>query len=1381
MSAQTYQVGPGGDTKPQQSQQQGNTNLGWGSNIENARIARAAQQALQRGDKVKALEYAQRASQSAPSDPQLWFLLGYAARLNAKYQMSVDAYTHGLKIKPSSLEGESGLAQTYSAMGRNEDAERMLKQVLAADPRRANDALVLGDLYMRAGDYKSAVDALGKAERMHPDGRSELLMAICYEHEKNMDLANKYLEAARRHSPDNPEIQRSMAGYYREVGKYPQAIAALKLIRNPRPDVTAELAYTYQLDGKLKESAQIYSKAAEEQPKDMGLQLSAAQAEVAAGSIGSADPFLKRAETLDPKYYRLHAIRGEIARVQGHSEDAIREYQAAVTSLPAEVSEGPLYGIQLHVDLSELYRDQRDGQSAHRQIEIAQGQIDKLNQQGPSRAPFLRLHAQIKLASGDTQGALTDVRDALAIDARDPNGLQLNGDVLMKLGQPDEAIAAYKKVLEIDPKNRFALTSIGYASRAAGRTADAEKYFQRLAQADPDLYVPYLALGDLYTADKHYKRAQMSYAKAYELAPKNALVVAGGINAAVEAHDLPLGGKWLGRSTPEMAEEPIFLREEERYLTFQGEYAKSEQVGEEALKALPQDRDVVVYLGYDLLHLEKWDQLLALMQQYESSLPKEPDIPLLLGYVHKHQGLSDKAEEDFTETIKRDPNVVTAYVNRGYMLNDLHKPDAAAADFDAALKRDPKDGEAHLGLAYADLDLHKPGAAIRHANLAEASMGNSKNVHVILATAYARQEMLAKAAVEYKAALKFTPDDPALHLGLANTLFSARRYHEAIDELETAQRFSPGDPSISAMLARSYANLDNRSETFHYVQQAEQQAAAAPPPKGPFAESVMGNTLISTGEALGTVGEQKAAMDRFRKALEIPQSNRVTVRLAIAQTMAQQGHEDDAEREISLALMESATGESLPPSGNQYIEAADVFRSMHDYRLSQTYLYHAKASGASDTKVRIGLANDYLALGETTKANAELAAIKTEADSAPDYQFLLAQANLYRQEHHNAQALTSFAQASDAEGEDQAAATSLLEAGANEGLRITPKVSVLSDFLMEPIFEDSTVYVLDSKLDTAGVPSATASLLPPPRSSLQTQSTNAFHLHVGNLPEPSGFFQIRNSRGQISVPAVNSIVNRDTTDYTLNFGLNPTVNLGPNVMTFSGGAQMTIRRDSLSPVQMNQNLFRLFVYMNTSSFFNAISATGYLIHESGPFTDTNEHSRGLSGAIDFRVGRPWGKTALLTGWGANDQLFTPVNYEDYYTSTYIGLEHRFNERLLVRGMVEDLRAWRIVNGSFGLAQNLRPAASVDYSPRRNWDIQASTAFSSTRSFHAYDATQNGFSVSYAKPFRRRFHDDSGSVVLQYPIRFAAGLQEETFFNFTGGQTQLRPFVQISIF
>ena len=322
--AQTYQIGPENSNpnskstqKQSQKQTQGQEpNLGFGSNIENARLGRAAEQALQRGDKAHALEYAQRAAQAAPNDAQLWFLVGYAARLNARFQQSVDAYSHGLRINPSSLEGLSGLAQTYAAMGKNDEAQKLLKQVLAANPKRANDALVLGDINMRAGDYNAAIDALGQAERAHPDARSELLLAISYEHLNKPDMANKYLEAARKRAPDNPEVQRAMAGYFREEGKYSEAIAALKSIRHPRPDVVAELAYTYQLDGKLEESARTYAQAANAVPKDLNLQLSAAQAQVAAGSTQQADTFLKRAAGIDANNYRLHAIQGEIARIQ---------------------------------------------------------------------------------------------------------------------------------------------------------------------------------------------------------------------------------------------------------------------------------------------------------------------------------------------------------------------------------------------------------------------------------------------------------------------------------------------------------------------------------------------------------------------------------------------------------------------------------------------------------------------------------------------------------------------------------------------------------------------------------------------------------------------------------------------------------------------------------------------------------------------------------------------------------------------------------------------------------------------------------------------------------------------------------------------------------
>jgi tetratricopeptide (TPR) repeat protein len=1383
MQAQTYKVGDGSPPKPQDNADKTSSSdkLGWGSNIQNARLARAAEQALKNGNYAAAVDYAQRAAEAAPSDPQLWFLLGYAARLDRRFQLATDSYERGLRLNPSSLDGISGLAQTYSSMGRNEEAERLLKQVLSVDPKRVNDSVMLGEILMRSGDYAGAIDVLGRAERLDPGTRSELLMALSYQHLKQLDQANHYLELAKQHAPNNPEVQRSMAGYYRETGNYSAAIAALKSIHNPNPDVKAELAYTYQLDGKQDEAARWYAQAANAAPSDLGLQLSAAQAEVAAGSLEHAKPFLQRAAAIDPEHYRLHAVLGEIARLQEHNEEAIREYSAALAHLPQSAAEGPLYGIQLHMDLVELYKSLNNESAAQQNLEIAQKQISALDEQGPTRAQFLRLRALIKLNTGDLDGAGSDIKEALAINSQDPNSLQLDGDLLAKLGRPEEAITVYKKIIAIDPVNRFALTSLGYVSREAGHDQDAEKCFQKLAAAYPTLYVPYLALGDLYAAHKEFAKADAAYRRGYELAPNNSLIVAGGMNAAIETHQMPSAAEWLSHATPEMQQEPHVMREKERYLSFKGDYQQSAEIGREAIKVLPKDRDVVIYLGYDLLKLKQYDELLQLTSQYDQVLPKEPDIPLLAGYVHKQNGELDQAQKDFTEALQRDPNVVTAYVNRGYVLHDLRQPTPAAADFGAALKREPKNGEAHLGLAYASLDMHRPRIALRQVQLAEEQMGDSMPIHLIRATAYGQNGMLVKSAAEYRTALKYSPNDEGLHLALADTLYGLRQYHEAIAELQAAQKLSPDDSLIYAQLARSYAQLHDREQTLQYVQLAEQHAGSTQPSE---ADQKRGGSavFVSTGEALSTLGDQKAAMERFEKALDAPNSDRVSVRLAIAKLMASEDHPSDAQRQIALALMEARTGDTLPPTGEQLIEAAGVFLYLHEYQLAQTYLELAQAAGAPDTSVHVGLANTYLALGETTKANAELNAISSSDNSEPNYQYLLAKAAVLRQQHQSTQALTAFAQAADAAGEDQIAQQDLLQAAANEGLRINSRLSVLSDFSVQPIFEDTTVYPLDAKLDVPNPIPGRHGLLPPPRSSIQTQWTGAYHIHFETFPDVSGFFQVRNARGQISLPSADEIVNRDTTDYSFNIGLNPTFHLGNNVFNFNTGIQETVRRDSLQPVEMNQNLFRQFLYMSTSSFFNMVSVNAYAIRESGPFTESNLSSRDLAGAVNFRVGRPWGKTALVTGWGASDDRFFPITREVYFTSAYVGIERRVSERLNFRVVAEDLRAWRVEENNWAISQALRPAGSIQFAATRNWSLQATAAYSRNMGFHAYDAVQSGFAISYAMPMHHEFKDQAGEVELKYPIRFSAGMQQENFYNFPGpGSQQMRPYVQISLF
>ena len=1375
--AQTYQIDQAGSKNPPAANgqaQPADQQLGWGSNIQNARLGRAAQLALQRGDHAQAFDYAVRAAQAAPNDPQLWFLLGYAARLDMRYQQSVDAYQHGLRLSPSSIEGLSGLAQSEFLMGRTGEAERILKQLTTADPRRRDDLVLLGNIYLKSKDYTNAIDALDKAERLQPNARSELLLALCYQQTKQQDQANHYIEMAERRAPNDPDVQRTLAGQYRDMGDYTAAITALKSIRNPHPDVVAELAYTYQLNGDLSNSARLYSQAANSARSNIDLQLSAAQAEVAAGSIDDANPFLDRAARAGPQNYRLHAIRGEIAQLQDKDAIAIKEYNDAVAHLPHDPAEGPLYPIQLHMDLMSLYRDTSDQAAAQHELDIAKSQIGAIGSSGGDQ--FLRLRASIELNSGDPDAALKDIDAALAANASSRDGLQLRGDILMKLGRSEDALNDYRKILTADPNNKFALISAGYASRAAGHNEDAERYFQRVEQINPSLYVPYLALGDLYTTEREYKLAQEEYTKGHSLAPSNGLIVAGGMNAAIEAHNIPLAGQWMGRVTDSMLTEPQILREKERYLSFDGQYQESAAVGEEAIKVLPKDRDVVVYLGYDLLHLEKYDELLRLTKAYLNVLPKEADIPLLEGYVHKHLGLSQDAVDDFTEALKRDPNVVTAYVNRGYMLNDLHEPQLASQDFEAAISREPGDGEAHLGLAYSWLDLGKPHSALDEVDLAEKSLGESRDVHVIRATAYSREDMLAKAVVEYRLALKYTPDDGDLHLALGNDLLSERQYHDAIDELDTAQKLIPGNANVYVLLARSYASLGDRGRALQNVQIAEERMRSLPPEQ-------QSGILVSAGQALSLLGEQKDAMAEFRKALEVAGDNRVGVRIAIGQLMAQQNHDQDAQRQIALAWMEAAAGEAKQPTGPQFIAAADVFRSAHEYQLSQDYLQRAKMAGAPDAEVRIGLANNDLAMGYTARAAAELSAARTANDETSDYQYLLAQANVYRQEHQNAQALTAFAQASNAAGDDQTVEESMLQTGADEGLRITPNVSLLADVSAQGLFEDSTVYVLDSKLDAAKpIPSSDGALLPPPRSSFQTQTTEAYHLHLASIPTIGGFFQVRNAQGQISVPATNSIVSRNTTDYVFNSGINPVVHLGSDVLVFNGGVQGAIRRDSESPVQMNQNLFRTFVYVSSSTFFNAVSFSGYVIHESGPFTESNLNSRSLTSALDFRVGSPWGKTALIAGWGMNDQVFSPVDYEDYTTSSYAGLERRFSDRLDIRAIAEDVRAWRTFGTRSGIAQSLRPAGSIDFSPRRNWDIQASSAYSSVRGFHVYDAIQSALSLSYARPFHRKFSGEDGTIDLKYPIRFTAGLEQETFMNFGAAQNEaLLPYIEISVF
>ena len=1370
---QTFEVGGASDAassktvrnkKP--SSAPADSSMGWGSSIEVARQVRAAQDAMRRGDYVSAMNSAQGVVKSAPQNADFWFLFAYSARLAGHDSTSIDAYKKGLELRPGSVEGMSGLAQTYAHMGRNQEAQALLQKVLAASPKSPDDLRLAGELLLNP-DPKGSLELLQRSEELRSQPRTELLMARAYGRLGQTDQVRQLLEKARSRAPHDPEILRSIAGFHRGAGQYEDALRILESLPQKDAASLAELAYTYELAGRRNQAADTYLHAAKLAKDRIDIQLNAAQSMVNAGRLPQAEKLLDRAQALDGNHYRLHALRGQIAGLESKYEDGIREYQTAIKNLPPSVSEGALYPISLHVDLMQLYRDNRDTTDADREGELAEAQIRPLDIQDSSRPDFLRLRAIIAMAFNRTSEAERDLKEAMSLQPPSTTLMLNYANLLWRTDRKQDAFSLYTHVLQLEPENTAAVSSLGYLSRQLGDPDAAQKYFQQLVALDPQSHVAYIALGDLHTERREFALAQADYEKARKIVPNNPLIYARGINSALESHNLPIAKHWLDRSNDAMLQNPEVMREHERYLTMTGEYQQSADLGLQVIEKLPNDPEAPVYLAYDLLFLHKYSDAMNIVDRFQPGLPNDKDLWLIAGYVDAHNSDLQKAVDDFTRALQLEPNMAMGYMNRGYVLNDLRMATRAERDFIQAIKLRPNYGEAHLGLAYSYLELRKPRPALKETEKAEELLGESRPIHLAKAESLRQQVMLARAVPEYEAALSSQPDDVPTRLSLADAQYRLGRYEASIASLNEALKYhSPDEPLLYAQMARSYARLQRDPEALKDIETAERTGR--------------GNSrvLLTTAETLMILGEHDQAMQRYTNLLDLSETDGLETRLSLARLFATEDKWADAHEQIGLGLAEARVSDTAVITPDDYLNAADVLISINDFMLARQFLGRAQAAGADATTVTVAMANVALALGKTHDAETLLATLPPEADPEENFDYLVARGNVYRQHQDTPHALAMFARANSIRSDDIGVRNAEYELAENEGRQVTGNLSLQSHASLAPIFEDENIYQMDARL--RGLTSG--QLLPPPRHSVEAFADEQFHVHAGALPVISGFVGERNARGTASFPNQLLIQDRNTYDTVFNGTISPPFRLPGVTLTLTPGLQFTIRRDTASPVQMDQNLFRQFVYVSSTPIKNWLSFSGNLIREAGPFTEQDLHSRDFSGAIDFRVGRPWGKTALITGYQARDVLYGPSVHEYYETDSYAGLEHKFGSKITASAIAEYLRAWRVEGRDWAIAQTLRPSFTFEARPSERWTISASGSWSQGKGSHDYDNFTNGILVSYTKRLQGNWNDGPESARVSYPLRFSIGLEQQTFYSFPGqSKTSFVPVVKVTLF
>lgn len=135
-----------------------------------------------------------------------------------------------------------------------------------------------------------------------------------------------------------------------------------------------------------------------------------------------------------------------------------------------------------------------------RNVEILNAMGFALFQQGRSQEAVVELekaleidpkhwkaHNNMALASldlGELELAEAHYRESLAIQPQ-PAIYNDLGVVLERLGMPEDAAAAYRKALELDPKSSAAHTNLGMSLARSGQYAEAEKHLRAALEADP--------------------------------------------------------------------------------------------------------------------------------------------------------------------------------------------------------------------------------------------------------------------------------------------------------------------------------------------------------------------------------------------------------------------------------------------------------------------------------------------------------------------------------------------------------------------------------------------------------------------------------------------------------------------------------------------------------------------------------------------------------------------------------------------------------------------------------------------------------------------------------------------------------------------------------
>ena len=651
-----------------------------------------------------------------------------AAREAGKPAEAVRNYQAALKLKPDWEEGWFYLGTLFYDGDRYADAIGPFEHVVNLDPKLGLAWNLLGLSEFETRNYKASLQHLQRAQEVglgdNPDADKvgkyhiALLLNLNGEFEKATDLLVS--EFGKDRPPE--QIKTALGIALLRVPLLPQQIDPSKdaLVR------AAGEAASLLAARRIEEALPLFEQMLKDYPGTRYLHYAYGSALASLGRKEQAEAQFREEARVSPKsalpHMRLAALAIEAHRMKDAQVSAENAVKLAPQWAPA------------HEMLAKVL--QASGSAAQATTELATAK--RL-----SYVPAVDEELASAYARGGPDQAETHTEASLPPAGED---LAARAAAERDAGDLTAAIRDYQAEVKRRPDWEEGWQQLGTLLYATGRHPEAVAAFKKLVQLNPRLGSAWALLGLSEFETKDYKNALIHLQHGQELGLT-------GNAAAMQtaryhlAALLNLNGEFdraMELLVPEIGPGP-----------FQEQVRQAMGIALLRMPVLPDqvptaDRALVRSAGETaaLLAQSRYDEAFPLLKQMLKDHPGTPFLHFANGSALASLSQYEEAEMEFREEAKISPQSALPYIRMASIALRLHHGEDAAAAAQRAVELTPQSFTAHYMLGRALLETGKPEQAVKEFETANRLEPSSPEVHFNLARAYAKAKMPEQAEQE---------------------------------------------------------------------------------------------------------------------------------------------------------------------------------------------------------------------------------------------------------------------------------------------------------------------------------------------------------------------------------------------------------------------------------------------------------------------------------------------------------------------------------------------------------------------------------------------------------------------------------------------------------